>query len=149
MSSAHSKWHWPSIISAVAFAGFSAVHLIDDFISDIPREFNLTIPVTEFLALAYMVALVGLIAAASHRSPTGYLGLAIAGLLISITQLTKSVPEILRPGPWREGLSSELLAAGLAVSAVLTMVAGFLAWRPAATEGRGPSSGAPLPRPPA
>jgi len=139
MSSAHSKWHWPSIISAVAFAAFSAVHLIDDFISDIPREFNLTLPVTEFLALAYMVALVGLIAAASHRSPSGYLGLAIAGLLITLTQLAKSVPEILRPGPWRKGLSSELLAAGLAVTAVLTTVTAFLAWRTAPTEGRGRS----------
>ena len=149
MSQAPSKWHWPSIVSAVAFASFSAVHLIDDFVSDIPREFRLTIPVTEYLALAFMAALIGLIAAASHRSPTGYLGLATAGLLISLTQLMKSLPEILRPGPWRQGLSSELLAVGLAVSAILTTVTAFLAWRIASMEGRGPSDESPLPRLPA
>ena len=67
-----SKWHQASIGSAVVFAGFSAVHLIDDFLFNVPMEFHLTIVFTEVLALAYLIALVGLIAAASHQSPTGY-----------------------------------------------------------------------------
>jgi len=103
--------------------------LIDDFLADVPREFNLTVEVTELLALGYMIALVGLIAAAAAYSRAGYLGLAIAGLLISIAQLSKSVPEIILPGPWRAGFSSELLAVGLIVSAALAMVTSFLAWR--------------------
>ena len=124
-----SKWHNPAIASAVALAAFSAVHLIDDFLADVPLEFNLSAEATELLALAYMIALVGLVAVGSNHSRTGYLGLAIAGLLISIAQFTKSVPEILLPGPWRAGLSSELLALGLTLSAALTMATSFLAWR--------------------
>ncbi len=129
-----SRWHTPSIVSAVAFAGLSAVHLIDDFLAGVPHEFHLTVPVTEFLALAYMIALVGLIAAAANRSSAGYLGLAIAGLLITVAQLTKSLPEILLPGPWRSGFPSELIAASLTVSAVSTMATSFLAWRGAKAE---------------
>jgi len=142
-----SKWHWPSVGSAVAFSAFSTVHLIDDFLSDVPLEFHLSIPVTEVLALAYMVALVGLTVAASHYSPAGYLGLAIAGLLISLAQFTKSAPEILLPGPWRSGLSSELLAAGLTVSALLTMLTSFLAWKTAGIDRDRSPGGTPTARP--
>ncbi len=126
---AASKWHSLTIASAVAFSGFSAVHLIDDFLAGVPREFNLSVPLTELLALAYMMALVGLIAAASRQSPTGYLGLAVAGSLIGLAQFVKSIPEILQPGPWRLGLSSEVLALGLTVSAVLLTMSSILAWR--------------------
>jgi hypothetical protein len=130
-----SKWHRPTIATAVVFSGFSAVHLIDDFLADVPREFHLTVEVTELLALGYMIALIGLIAAAAAYSRAGYAGLAIAGLLISIAQLAKSVPEILLPGQWRAGLSSELLAVGLTASATLTMITSFLAWRDDGTLG--------------
>jgi hypothetical protein len=116
-----------SVASAVFFAGFSAVHLIDDFIFGVPAEFHLAVPVTMFLALAYMIALVGLIVAASQRSPRGYLGLTVAGLLILLAQLLKSAPEILQPGPWHSGWPSEFLAAGLAVSAAFTAIASYQA----------------------
>ena len=116
-----------SIASAVFFAGFSAVHLIDDFIFGVPAEFHLAVPVTMFLALAYMIALVGLIAAASHRSPGAYLGLTVAGILIFLAQLLKSAPEILQPGPWHSGWPSEFLAAGLAASAAFTAIASYRA----------------------
>ena len=133
-----SKWHRASISSAVIFAGFSAVHLIDDFLFDVPTEFHLTVAFTEYLALAYMVALVGLIAAASHQSLSGYLGLTIAGLLITLAQILKSAPEILQPGPWHSGAPSELLAVGLAVSAAITAITSFLARRGTALPGRAP-----------
>ena len=133
-----SKWHRASISSAVVFAGFSAVHLIDDFLFDVPMEFHLTIAFTEVLALAYMIALVGLIAAASHQSPTGYLGLTIAGLLITLAQILKSAPEILQPGPWHSGAPSDLPAAGLAVSATASAITSALARRGTAWTGRVP-----------
>jgi hypothetical protein len=133
-----SRWHSLSIVSAVAFAAFSAVHLIDDFLFDVPLEFHLSVPLTELLALAFMASLVGLVAAAASRSPTGYLGLAIAGLLIALAQLLKSGSEMLKPGPWHSGLPSELLAVGLAISAALTAVASLLAWR---TSPREPGKG--------
>ena len=124
-----SKWHSPAIVSAVAFAAFSAVHLIDDFLYDVPLEFHLSVPITLLLALAYMAALVGLVAAAAGGSRTGYLGLAIAGLLIALAQLLKSAPEILEPGPWHSATASQLAAMGLGLSAAATTFFSFLAWR--------------------
>jgi hypothetical protein len=124
-----SKWHRSAIVSAVAFSGFSAAHLVDDFLADVPRQFHLSVETTEMLSLAYMIALVGLVAAAAASSRTGYLGLGIAGLLIFASQMLKSIPEILRPGPWRAGISSELLAIGVTGSAAITMVTSFMAWR--------------------
>lgn len=128
-----SRWHKLSITSAVFFAGFSAVHLIDDFIFGVPAEFHLAVPVTMLLALAYMICLVGLIVAASQCSAGGYLGLTVAGILIFLAQLLKSAPEILQPGPWHSGWPSEFLAACLAVSSAFTAFASFqariLSWR--------------------
>ena len=124
-----SKWNSPAIVSAVAFAAFSAVHLIDDFLYDVPLEFHLSVPMTLLLALAYMAALVGLVAAAAGGARTGYLGLVIAGLLIALAQLLKSAPEILEPGPWHSGSASELAAMGLGLSAAATTFFSFLAWR--------------------
>lgn len=111
------------------FSGLSAVHLIDDFLAGVPGAFHLSEDFTQLLALAYMIALVGLVAAASAQRPMGYLGLAIAGFLIGLAQLAKSVPEMLLPGPWRAGPSSELIAIGLAIAAASTMFTSFLAWR--------------------
>jgi hypothetical protein len=116
-------------VSAVAFTAFSAVHLIDDFLFDVPAEFKLSVPFTLLLSLAYMAALVGLVAAAASRSPTGYLGLSIAGLLIALAQLLKSASEMAQLGPWHSGLPSELVATGLGLFAAVTAVVSFLAWR--------------------
>lgn len=124
-----SKWHRLAIACAVVFSGFSTTHLIDDFLANVPQEFNLPVPLTEFLALGYMIALVGLVAAAASQSRTGYLGLAIAGFLISSAQFAKSIPEMLQPGPWRFGLSSALHSVGLAISGVLMMASSLLARR--------------------
>jgi hypothetical protein len=132
-----SRWHSPTIVSAVAFAAFSAVHLVDDFLFDVPLEFHLSVPFTLLLAWAYMAALVGLVAAAASRSPRGYLGLAIAGLLIALAQLLKSAPEMLQPGPWHSGVASELVAVALALSATITAVTSFFAWRDCSS-GSGP-----------
>jgi hypothetical protein len=126
-----------AIASAVAFAAFSAVHLIDDFLFGVPLQFHLSVPFTLLLALAYMGALVGLVAAAASHSRTGYLGLSIAGLLIALAQLLKSAPEMLQPGPWHSGLASELAAAGLGLSAALTAIASFLAWRDTSRQSEG------------
>ena len=124
-----SNWHAGTVVSAVFFSAFSAVHLIDDFISDVPSEFNLGVPATLFLTFAYMLSIVGLLAAASRKSPTGYVGLGMAGLLILLAQLLKSVPEMLEPGPWHLGFVSEIAAIGLAISGAVTAVYSFKSWR--------------------
>lgn len=125
MNSEGSQWQVSMIVTAVLFSGFSAAHLIDDFVAGVPGEFNLSVPATEGLALAYMVALVGLVVAASGGSRVGYTGLVIAGVLIATAQLVKSVPEILEPGPWRAGAVSEFLSIGLLVTASLTALSSY------------------------
>jgi len=118
-----SRCHHITLWSASAFEAFSAAHLIDDFLAGVPAEFNLSEPVTLLLALAYMFALTGLIAAAAHGSQPGYTGLITAGVLITAAQFAKSVPEILQPGPWRAGPISVFLVVGLALSGVVMSVA--------------------------
>lgn len=129
-----SRWHWPAVLSAAGFSAFSAVHLIDEFVWGAPSEFHLTGPATEMLALAYMVAVIGLTVAASHRSPTGYLGLAIGGSLIAIADVSKHGIEMLAAGSWRSGLTSEFLAIGLTLFALLTAITSFRAWRTASRD---------------
>jgi hypothetical protein len=131
-----SRWHTAVIITAAAFSAFSTVHLIDDFLASVPAEFNLGVEVTLLLALAYSAALVGLIAAAASRKPGGYLGLIISGILIALAQGLKSIPEMLQPGPWHLGLPSELAALGLGLSAGLTAVFSYFAWREARSAAR-------------
>jgi len=142
---AATRWHWPAVLSAAGFSAFSAVHLIDEFVWGAPFEFHLTVPVTEVLALAYMVAVIGLTVAACHQSPTGYLGLAIAGSLIALADVTKHGVEMLAEGRWRSGLSSESLAIGLTLCALLTALTSFPAWRAASRSRRAPSNGAQVP----
>jgi len=115
--------HSQAIIAAVLFAAFSAVHLIDNSLFGVPLEFNLSVPFALTLGFAYMVALVGLIAAAAIRCRAAYLGIAIAGALILLAQVLKSLPEMLEPGHWHSGLASELAAIGLAICAASAAVA--------------------------
>ena len=119
----------PTIVCGVAFAGFSGAHLIDEFVWGAPSEFHLTVAATEILALAYMIALVGLVASAATGRPKGYLGLAVAGGLISLADILKHGPDIVAPGPWRFPVISGFLAVGLTVSGVCTAVSALLAWR--------------------
>src|SRR3972149_7935485 len=69
-----SRSNVPALVSAVAFAGFSAAHLVDEFVWGAPAEFHLAEDVTEILVLASMVALMGLIAAGATGRRAGYLG---------------------------------------------------------------------------
>lgn len=116
------------MISSVFFVSFSAIHLIDDFINDIPAEFNLSVPFTELLTFFYVFSIVGLIIGAAKHSQTSFIGLSIAGLLITAAQLTKSFPEILQPGPWRSGFSSVQIVIGLTLSAMVLMISSFMSW---------------------
>lgn len=133
-----SGWHGLAIGSSVLFSGFAAAHLIDDFVWDVPAEFHLTVSVTLWLAFLFVCSLVGLTAAAASGSRAGYLGLTIAGLLILAAQLLKSLPEMLLPGPWHSGLTSESLAVGLAISAGLTSLSSWFAWRAVGSSARRP-----------
>jgi uncharacterized membrane protein len=62
----HRRWSNRVVAVSSIFAGFGAAHLIDDFLYGVPAEFNLTNPPTQFLALAFFIALTGLIALAAR-----------------------------------------------------------------------------------
>jgi hypothetical protein len=109
----------PTLAAGVAFVGFSAAHLIDEFAWGAPSEFHLEENATEVLALAYMLAIVGLLVQAARGRRGGYLGLAIAGGLIFAADALKHGAEILAPGPWRSGPISVGLALGLSLSSLL------------------------------
>jgi hypothetical protein len=63
------------LAAGTAFVGFSAAHLIDEFLWGAPQEFHLLVGTTLVLALFFVTALAGLLAGAAMRRPTSTLGL--------------------------------------------------------------------------
>ena len=108
------------ITSGVCFVGFSAAHLIDEFLWGAPQEFHLPVGITLILALLFVTALAGLLVGAASNRPASIAGLGLAGALIAVADVAKHAIEIAAPGPWRSGAISVLLAAGLTLSAALT-----------------------------
>jgi hypothetical protein len=121
--------HAGLLVAGATFVGFSAAHLIDEFLWGAPQEFHLAVGTALILALAFVTALAGLLVGAALRRPTSILGLGLAGVLITVADVAKHAIEITAPGPWRSGAVSILLAAGLTLSALLTAVLAFLRWR--------------------
>ena len=121
--------HTGALVSGAAFVGFSAAHLIDEFLWNAPQEFHLREGTTLVLALLFVTALAGLLAGTAMQRPISTFGLALIGALIAIADVSKHAPEIAAAGPWRSGLISTFLAAGLTLSAALTAVFAFLPWR--------------------
>jgi hypothetical protein len=118
-----------TLVAGTGFVGFSAAHLIDEFLWNAPQEFHLELGTTLVLALLFVTALAGLLAGAAMRRPTSTFGLGLIGALIAVADISKHAPEIAAPGPWRSGLVSTFLAAGLTLSAAVTAVFAFLTWR--------------------
>jgi hypothetical protein len=121
--------HTGLLVAGVAFVGFSAAHLIDEFLWGAPQEFHLAVGTTLILALLFVTALAGLLVGAGMRRPASTFGLGLIGALIVLADVSKHGVEIVAAGPWRSGPVSVFLAAGLTLSAGLTAVFGFLAWR--------------------
>jgi hypothetical protein len=118
----------PALLAAgTAFVGFSAAHLIDEFLWGAPQEFHLSVETTLILALLFVAALAGLLAGAAMRRPTSIFGL--IGALIAVADIAKHGPEIALAGAWRSGAVSEFLAFGLTLSAALTATLAFVARR--------------------
>ena len=122
---------WPklALVSSVLRSGLAAVHMSDDFLWNVPAKLRLSVPATLWLAYLWLLSLVGLTVAAAVGSRTGHLEGTIAAVLILAAQLLKSLPEILLPGSWHAGLTSESLAVALALSAGLTSASSWVAWR--------------------
>lgn len=117
------------LAAGVAFVGFSAAHLIDEFLWGAPQEFHLSVEVTLLLALLFVTALAGLVVGAALRRRTSLFGLGLSGVLITLADASKHGMEIAAGGTWRLGAVSIFLAAGLTGSAMLTALLAFLGRR--------------------
>ena len=119
---AHAPRHTALLTAGTAFVGFSAAHLIDEFVWGAPEEFHLSVETTLVLALLFVTALAGLLVGAARGRRTSIFGLGLIGALITVADVAKHAMDIAAPGPWRSGAVSVFLAAGLTVSAALTAV---------------------------
>ena len=117
------------LAAGIAFVGFSAAHLIDEFLWGAPQEFHLAVETTLVLALLFVTALAGVLVGAAMRRPASTFGLMLIGGLIAVADVLKHGPEIVAAGPWRSGTLSTLLALGLTVSAGLTAALACLTWQ--------------------
>lgn len=123
------RTHAALLAAGTGFVGFSAAHLIDEFLWGAPQEFHLSVEVTLLLALVFVTALAGLLVGAAMRRPASIFGLGWIGALIAVADVSKHGPEIAAPGPWRSGAVSVFLAVGLTLSAALTAVLALITWR--------------------
>jgi hypothetical protein len=121
--------HTALLAAGTAFVGFSAAHLIDEFLWGAPQEFHLSVETTLILALLFVAALAGLLVGTAMRRPISIFGLGLIGALIAVADIAKHGPEIALAGAWRSGAVSEFLAFGLTLSAALTAVLAFITWR--------------------
>lgn len=135
----HRRWSNRVVAVSSIFAGFGAAHLIDDFLYGVPAEFNLTNPPTQFLALAFFIALTGLIALAARGSRASYQGLITIGLLLALADTLKHIPEIVGSVSYRSGAASIFFAIGLIVSGLVTAA---VAWQALRQHGTAPPQAA-------
>jgi len=122
------RTHTALLVAGVAFVGFSAAHLIDEFLWGAPQEFHLSVEATLLLALAFVTALAGLVVGAAMRRRISIFGLGWIGALIVLADVSKHGMEIAAGGTWRSGALSLFLAAGLTLSAALTAIFAFITW---------------------
>ena len=122
---------WSNLVVAVSsiFAAFGVAHLIDDFLYGVPVEFNLSNPPTQFLALAFFVALTGLIALAARGTRASYQGLITIDLLLALADTLEHIPEIIRSMRYRSGTASIVFALGLIVSGLASASVSWFALR--------------------
>jgi hypothetical protein len=125
----HRRWSNRVVVISSIFAGFGVAHLIDDFLFGVPAEFNLFNPPTQFLALAFFVALTGLIALAARGTRASYQGLITIGLLLALADTLKHLPEIVGSVSYRSGTASIAFAIGLIVSGLATALVSWFALR--------------------
>ncbi|HUS84513.1 MAG: hypothetical protein MUO58_22085 [Anaerolineales bacterium] len=135
----HRRWSNRVVAVSSIFAGLGVAHMIDDFLYGVPAEFNLSNPPTQFLAMAFFVALTGLIALAARGTRASYQGLITIGLLLALADTLKHLPEIVGSLSYRSGTASIVFSIGLIVSGLATAAVAWLALR---QQGKGQSRAA-------
>ncbi len=111
---------------------FSAPHLIDDFLFDIPAEFGLTNHQAQILAGIFHVQLVVIFVLAARGRRAGYYGTLFWGIFLALAGILRHLPEIAKPEPYWSGPFSEVLILGMIVAGLALAVISWLALRRAA-----------------
>jgi ABC-type antimicrobial peptide transport system permease subunit len=125
------KYKWSNLVIGVGLVLvlFSAPHLIDDFLYDIPEEFGLTNQQTQVLAGIFHVQLIVFFVLAARKRKTGYYGLVFWGIFLALAGILKHLPEILKPEPYWSGLFSETLIIGMIFAGIVLAITSILAIR--------------------
>lgn len=127
------KYKWSNLVIGVGLVlvFFSAPHLIDDFLYDIPEEFGLTDQQTQVLAAIFHVQLIVFFVLAARERKAGYYGTLFWGIFLALAGVLKHLPEILKPEPYWSGLFSEALIIGMIVAGIVLGIVSTLALRDA------------------
>ena len=123
------KWRHLVIGVGLVLIFFSAPHLIDDFLYDIPEEFGLTNQQTQVLAGIFHVQLVAFFVLVARERRVGYYGTLFWGVFLALAGLLRHLPEILKPEPYWSGAFSETLIIGMMLSGIVLAVVSILALR--------------------
>ena len=128
------KCRWSNLVIGVGLVlvFFSAPHLIDDFLYDIPEEFGLTDQQTQVLAAIFHVQLIVFFVLVARERKAGYYGMLFWGVFLSLAGILKHLPEILKPEPYWSGPFSEALIIGMMVAGTALAIISVLALRDAA-----------------
>ncbi len=119
---------WMIGISILTFL-FTVPHAAEDFLHGEPARLGLSNTSMAFvLAVAYAVQALAVALSACQKSAGHWLHLAV-GLVWCLGAAVIHLPEVLAPGPYREGLASHALLFALMLSTAALSVASFLALR--------------------
>jgi len=108
---------------------FTVPHAAEDFLHGEPARLGLSNSSMAFvLAVAYAVQALAVALSACQKPAGHWLHLAV-GLVWGLGAAVIHLPEVLAPGPYREGLASHALLFALMLSTAALSVASFLALR--------------------
>lgn len=130
-------WSNRVVFVAVIFVGFAVAHFVDEFLFDVPAEFNLSNEISQVLGFIFFSALVGLVALSARGGRSSYTGLMVIGCLLALADALKHIPEMLKPDPFRSGFVSIFFALGMIVTGLSTAAVAFLARKRLDAEQRG------------
>ena len=122
-------WSLWVLIMSVVLVGFAIPHFVDDFLYNVPEEFNLSNPQAQVLGGIFFALLTLSISLAARKEKRGYYGTAFFGFFLTAAAGLKHLDRILEPGPYWGGLISELSILGLMLSGLILGVVSLLAIR--------------------
>lgn len=119
---------WVIGLSILTFL-FTVPHTAEDFLHGEPARLGLSNSSMAFvLAVAYAVQALA-VALSARQKPAGHRLHLCVGLVWCLGAAVIHLPEVLAPGPYREGLASHAVLFGVMLSTVALSVASFLALR--------------------